>query len=209
LLIGVGVLGKHHPLGILIDNRNKYSLSRLQIVLWTWVLVSAFFAIMLVEKTVSIYLPPEIWALMGITTASAAAAVMIKDVKAQQEPTDEQKAKQQSAAAAPDSDVAEPLGVLATAKKPRLANFFSGDELADDGWVDISKVQMFFFTLAAIAGYVWALWNAENLRAGPAEVAADYELFFPALSASLVTLIGISHAGYLTVKASPKTPTKN
>jgi hypothetical protein len=66
---------------------------------------------------------------------------------------------------------------------------------------------MFLFTIAAIVGYVWALWNAD-LGKSSAELKADYELFYPTLSASLVTLIGISHAGYLTVKASPKTDTK-
>jgi len=214
--IMVGVLCRHHALGILIDNRNKYSLSRLQIVLWTTVLVSALFAILFELRHTSIYVPPEVWALLGISAGTAAGAIMIKDIKAHKEPTPQAAAKQIAAGPGPGMDATPPIGVLATASKPRFSDLFLGEELADEKYVDISKVQMFFFTLVAIIGYVFALasWNVippdgelEKVFPDAATLKASYAAFLPPLSAALVTIIGISHVGYLTVKASPKTPT--
>ena len=38
----IGVAINKHPLGILVDSRNRMSLSRMQMTLWTILLVSAF-----------------------------------------------------------------------------------------------------------------------------------------------------------------------
>jgi len=183
LLLAIGAFGSGKNLrlfGILIDSRGKFSLSRLQIVTWTVVLLSAIFAILWDESTVSIYLPPEVWALMAISVGSTAGAVMIKDNKAQNNTLD-----------------------VPADGKPRFSDFFKGDDVSNRDFVDISKVQMFFFTIVAVLGYVIAL-RGSDLTASEDLVKAvgKYTAYFPALSASLVTLIGISHAGYLTVKAS-------
>ncbi len=74
---------------------------------------------------------------------------------------------------------------------------FKGEELSDAPYVDIAKVQMFFFTIAIWLGYAASLYHAD-FSGDPTG--------FPEISAGLVALIGISHAGYLTVKAAPKTP---
>ena len=84
-------------------------------------------------------------------------------------------------------------------KDARIADLFMGDELTNHNYVDISKVQLFFFTLAAISGYFYTLWRYSWPQ--------DGAIVFPDFSVSLVTLLGISHTGYLTVKAAPKTPT--
>jgi hypothetical protein len=60
---------------------------------------------------------------------------------------------------------------------------------------------MFFFTLATVVGYAMILWSYD-FKPEDAGVVQ-----FPKFSASLVTLLLISHTGYLTVKAAPKTPT--
>jgi hypothetical protein len=203
LLLMLGAVIKEHPLGVLVDARNKMSLSRLQVVLWTVLLVSAFFAIAWQTGKMEIYLAPELWALMAISTGSAAGAVIIKSTKAAQQP----------AATVNAPAAAARLGVLLKGDKPRFSNMFEGEEVTDGGYIDIAKVQMFFFTIAAIVGYTIALANHDFTGVGagvtlPKELAAaGYKLFFPAISTALVTLIGISHAGYLTVKAAPHTPT--
>jgi hypothetical protein len=208
--VAIGQLAKKGWLGILVDSRNRYSLSRLQMVLWTTVLVSAFFALLWHLRTTSIYIPPEVWALMGISTGSTAASVLIKDNKGQKQPTTDavEKLATRATADSTNDPATQFIGVLAVAKNPRLSDLFLGEELADQSYVDISKVQMFFFTLVAVIGYVSALdGGALGLR--PPDLRELYCVYFPPLSASLVTLIGISHVGYLTVKASPKTPTTN
>ena len=190
-MLGLGVRIGNRPLGVLVDSRCKMSLSRLQVLLWTWLVVSTFSTIAWVRGTMSIDVPEELWALMGISVGSTAGAVLIKGTKAGIEPDLRRVAAQASSSR---------RGVLqanADAKKARLADMFKGEEITDFAWVDISKVQLFFFTVAAWFGYVLALWNTPPGTDGVA---------FPELSTSIVTLIGISHVGYLTVKAAPKTP---
>src|ERR1044071_3964862 len=132
--IVIGVYAKKHWLGILVDSRNKYSLSRLQILLWTTRLVSAFCAVLWHFKSTSIYIPPEGWSLMAISTGSAAAAVLIKDNKSQQQPTPAAAQRGTAADAAPAPPA---LGVLATAWQPGFSDIFLGDEIADKRYVDI------------------------------------------------------------------------
>ena len=190
----LGVWINKRPLGILIDARCKMSLSRLQVVLWSWLLISAFFAAAVTFTTMNIEMDAQIWALMGISVGSAAGSVIVKGTKANKQPAE----------AVPEAQRAmSRQGVLpmnAESKQANLGDLFKGEELADYAHVDIAKVQMFFFTLATVLGYAAVLWTF------PFEV-QEGVLKFPELSSSLVTLLGISHAGYLTVKAAPKTPT--
>jgi hypothetical protein len=195
ILFIIGIMVNGRFFGVLIDSRCKMSLSRFQLSLWTWLLVSSFFAIAWTRKTMNIDMAPEIWALMGISVGSAAGAVMIKGTKEAKEPDSSKVGR-----AAIDQNR---LGLLQTNLNPKDASFsdmFKGEELTDSAYVDISKVQMFFFTIAALIGYARVLWMTT--------ISPDAEgvIMFPMLSTSIVTLIGISHAGYLTVKSAPKTP---
>lgn len=195
LALGVKINGRF--LGVLIDSRGKMSLSRLQLVSWTWLLVSCFFAIALARRTTNIEMDEQLWALMGISLASAAGSTLIKGAKEAREP---------------DSNVVNAStvslvrrGLIQVNSSPKAASFldmFKGEEIADYSYVDIAKVQMFFFTIAAWAGYAASLWVFSFV---PGETGT---ISFPIFSTSLVTLIGISHAGYLTVKSAPKTPSK-
>jgi hypothetical protein len=192
LLTGTWINGR--ALGVLVDPGNRMSLSRLQLILWTWLLLSALSALALTFTSMSIYVPPQVWALMGISVGSTAASVIVKGTKANQEP---------APALLQGLPAISRRGLLRTnpaVKDASLADLFSGDELTDAGYVDIAKVQMFFFTVATVLGYAYALWHFP--------FGSDHApLVFPDLSESLVVLLGISHAGYLTVKAAPKTPT--
>ena len=194
LLLGIWI--NKRPLGILIDARCRMSLSRLQVVLWSWLLISAFLAVAIAFKTMNIEMDPQIWALLGISVGSAAGSVIVKGTQTGKEP----------AASVPQTQRnMERQGLLATnanSKDAALDNLFTGEQLGDHAHVDISKVQMFFFSIATVLGYAMILWTFdfdENNK--------DGVINFPLLSTSLVTLLGISHVGYLTVKAAPKTPT--
>ena len=75
LALGISINGRF--LGVLIDSRGKMSLSRLQLVLCTWLLFSCFFPIALARKTMNIEMDEQLWALMGISLASAAGSTLI------------------------------------------------------------------------------------------------------------------------------------
>jgi hypothetical protein len=193
MLLGVGIANR--PEGILIDSRGRFSLSRLQLVLWTLLLISALGAAAYTFSTADIRVPNEVLALMGISMGSTAGAVIVKGTKANQDP---------AASVTQNTFATMRRGVLATNATPaaaRWSDLFMGEELINQNYVDLSKVQMFFFTLAVLLAYAGVLWN---LTGTPGSALA-----FPALSSSMVTLLGISHAGYLTIKAAPKTPTSN
>jgi hypothetical protein len=195
VLIGIAV--RHSVFGVLVDFRNRMSLNNLQIVLWTILFVSTLAAIGICKGTLHIYIAPELWALMAISTGSMMGAVIIKGSKAQQQP-----APGTLAAANPNR-----IGLLVTADKPRFSDMFKGEEDADADKVDISKLQMFFFTVFSVVGYVIVL-SKDSLAKVPEGLTEKYDLYLPLLSTSLVTMIGISHMGYLTVKAAPRTAEK-
>ena len=182
MLVGIGVwiTSSNRYLGILIDSRNKMSLSRFQIVMWTLLITSAIVAYVLATGSTGFTLPTEVWAMLGISLGSTAGAVIVKGNKNAKDSTHKP----------PDDGEAS------------LADLFKGEEPNDHKYVDIAKVQMFFFSLVALVGYFIAVWIWFGTD-GEKGVAIGV---FPALSAQLVTILGISHAGYLTVKAAPKGP---
>jgi hypothetical protein len=68
-----------------------------------------------------------------------------------------------------------------------MADMFRGEETGNAAFLDLGKVQMFFFTI--IDGGV-----------------PIHE--FPALDESIVALLGISHATFLTYQAVPHSQSK-
>ena len=88
-----------------------------------------------------------------------------------------------------------------TAQAASLADLFTGDEVGNFAELDLSKVQMFFFTVVIILAYAAAL-GSMFMSAGSGIAS------FPALNESVVALLGISQAGYLTYKAVPHTASR-
>jgi len=76
-------------------------------------------------------------------------------------------------------------------------DIFRGDEIGNYQVIDVSKVQMFFLTIAIVSTYgvlIWLSLTSEGLR--------QAAFAFPAFSDSMNALMGLSHAGYLIVKGS-------
>lgn len=194
--------------GLLIDERNKISLSRLQLVLWTIVVLSAFFAAALSNlaagqpNPLAIAVPSELWLLMGISTTSLVASPLIKSTKRNAQPDEEEKSRT-------FAQLAKQMGVEkveeAVSNRGQLvihlhpedaqwADMFRGEETGNAAHLDLGKIQMFYFTLILVAAYAVAL--GRTFSGGEADISA-----FPAVDPSMVALLGISHAGYLTHKA--------
>ncbi len=97
------------------------------------------------------------------------------------------------------------MGTLKTneqAQDAQLTDMFLGDEVGDYDKVDASKVQMFLFTVVLVIAYmvlVIDLLQNENV------LLDHFGVELPAFTASMVTLLAISHAGYIGVKSTDKT----
>jgi hypothetical protein len=209
-VVGFAVTG--HWVGVLIDDRNVISLSRFQMAVWTCVLLAAILTAALLNIPVDalgaldITIPDELWALMGISVTSMVASPLILSTKAKP-PTDTQADR-----VIPAPPVADDVGgpPKASAARGHLAvnshidhaswmDLFTGEEVGNAAHLDLTRIQMFFFTLVSVAAYSASLISVFR-HVGPDGIHA-----LPSFSSTLVTLLGISHAGYLTAKAVPHT----
>ena len=228
LVLGVTISGRF--LGILITEQNTMSLARFQAVLWTIIVISAFFVIAVARinhgvkastdgKTspdpLNITLSNELLALIGISGTALVGSPLIAATKKSKTPdeTDPQIATGDKAGngvklGATPSNTGKAEGILfknADMKDARFTDIFEGDEIANNNHVDLGKVQMFFFTVVVAVAYIVAIWTA---------LTSDelyYASFaFPTLTAGAVGLLGISNAGYLANKSvdhTKQTPT--
>jgi hypothetical protein len=213
-ITGHGVVGLWR--GLLIDERNKLSLSRLQLTLWTIVVLSGFLTAALWNvgnngiNPLAIGIPQQLWLLMGISTTTLVASPLILSTK-KTEPMDTRGPAQNARVAEKtrmEADMKQQNmrpGAIGTQGKvviwmwpedSRLADLFQGDEIGNQAKLDLGKVQMFFFTLVLVFTYIVML--AHMFSQANAIITE-----FPSFDQSMVALLGISHAGYLTNKAVP------
>jgi hypothetical protein len=195
VVTGRGMTG--HWRGILIDARNKMSLSRLQMLAWTLVVLSTIFTAALTnlaygwESPMNIEVPSQLWVVMGISTASLVASPAILSNKAQR------KANPQAVRAMKKAgdESAPPVGLLTRNSKPQdaeWADLLMGEEVGNASHVDLGKMQLFFFTFILVVGYAAAI--AAMFRAqGPVTGLPDVQ-------DGMNVLLGISHTGYLANK---------
>jgi len=219
ILAGHGVVGSWR--GLLIDQRNRMSLSRLQMVLWTVVVLSAFITaalwnIRLGEKDpLAVAVPQPLWWLMGISTTSLVGSPLIRStktaerldpalpalaaVKKEEEQLRTFSALQRQGVPPNTISTQGNIVVWQSPECARLADLFQGEEVGNAAVLDLGKLQMFYFTLIVAFSYGAALAHAfaeASRNMSPVSV-------LPALGQGMVVLLGISHAGYLTNKAVP------
>jgi hypothetical protein len=210
VVAGYAINGKF--LGALIDERKMVSLSRFQIALWTTVVLSAFLEIALsnihmkVTDPLGISVPSQIWAVLGISTTSLIGSPLIREAKRRRNPDRSvtqanlsKAGKAQGRPLANDGQVVNNLDI----DKAGWADMFRGEDVADADNLDLGKIQMFLFTVIVVAAYAIAIGGLllENTPAGAPALGIKA---LPLLDASMVVLLGISHAGYLGNKAVPR-----
>ena len=211
VLIGHGVSGLLR--GCLIDNRNRLSLSKLQLFLWTALVLSAFLTLAAFRvhageaDPLDIGVPTEVWALLGISTASSVGSAAVKYAKrnASVDTTATDTALDRTRAAMPQEDPGNlgREGLLVTRATPqdsRVSDLFTGDEVGSAAQLELGKVQMFFFTLVVVFAYGIAVGGGFYSAGGVPKALPD-------LSEGMVVLLLISHAGFLGAKSIPASPT--
>jgi hypothetical protein len=90
-------------------------------------------------------------------------------------------------------------------REARWSDMFRAEEIGINyKLLDVSKVQMAFFTVALIAAYGFAL---AGLLQNTAAIRNPYWVDFPAFSSTMNALLAISQATYLSVKTVDRSPT--
>ena len=180
---GHGVTGLWR--GVLIDDRHCVSLSRLQMLLWTVLVLSGYMAAALANigrgspTPMSVNIPSELWIAMGISTASLVAAPAALSYKERKQ--------------------GGKVVHLRSESDSKLSDLFHGEEEADADHVDLGKVQMFLFTVVLILAYGLTLGDMFEDR-------TSTFASLPPVDEAVVTLLAISHAGYLVKKAFVSAP---
>lgn len=206
LLTGHGVTGMWR--GAFIDDRNVISLSRFQMVVWTVMVLSAYLAAALCNLAIGnddplqISIPAQLWILMGISTTSLVGSPLILSTKKTKEPAEDEK-RTVFELLSQQGDSNETLGnkglvvTNTTPEKARWSDMFTGEETGNAAHLDLSRIQMFFFTLIVALAYSIALANM-FIQSGSNGIAT-----MPSLDESMLSLIAISHGGYLVAKGIP------
>lgn len=172
---------------VFIDDRNTYSLSRLQIAFWSWVVLGGLLGMVLInlgegdEKPLSIVINEQLLTLMAISFASGAGSKLI--IGAKQD-------------AATPTNGATPASAPFKNQDPTQATWsqlLTGDFNGDAETLDISRVQMLFLSAILAVGYLILVFTKIG------QVTHE----FPPIASQLVTLIGVSHGGYLVSKMAP------
>jgi hypothetical protein len=165
---------------ILIDSRGRYSLTHFQVIVWTVVVIALIMAMSAARLSAGLAdglgfaVPEQLLIAMGISLGAGATATAIKAGKNDTEP---------ARIAASNND-----------DRPRFAQVFlleEGDQA--DKVVDVTKFQNFLLGLVVVIGYVALMINTNWGH----EVK---DVTLPSFSGTLLTLLGISHAGYLAGK---------
>jgi len=197
--------------GIFIDERNVISLSRFQMFMWTTLILSGYSAFALFNiklsgtaSALNIGVDQNLWALMGIGVTSMVASPLIIGPK-KQKPPDGNQVENTFQLLVKQGESKEELshqGVIFVNKDisaARWTDIFTGEEVGNAAHVDLSRLQMFFFTV--VLGLEYSLLLYEAIHAFPTVVLKDGILYLPSLSPGMNMLLLISHGGYLTAKA--------
>lgn len=199
---GGGLYGKWY--GILIDSRHRFSLTKFQIILWTIIILSLIFGVFTarafakVSEPLNFEIPSELLILMGISATSTVLSSTIKSQK-------KGRVKTRSLAMGKDD------------YQPKFYQMFMVEEGEDiDKLVDPTKFQNFLITVLLAIAFVVSALNQLTARElellkelgknAPQKAILDGIKALPGISDNntLLTLLGISHAGYITGKIPDK-----
>lgn len=193
--------------GALINDRNRISLDQTQVILWTILVLSAFLTG--VQENIAsesmnpleIEVPTTVWVLLGISTTTLVGAPLIESRKKAQSSDDREQAEAMNKLVNQGRN-----GAFLTTSGRLIANermtdarwtdLFEAEELSRSGRIDMGKIQMTLFTVVVGMAYAAEISRHLALEGGFSGL--------PPLSETMVTLVGISHAGYLATKAVPE-----
>jgi hypothetical protein len=193
-----------------IDNRNRMSLSKLQVILWTIAIFSALLSASCfnaggqgdMAAIMGITIDPKLWGLLGIAVTTAIGqplALSSKSYRVVSDPElDDTKQNLHAITGVPASNVQNDGHVLVKADQTdaRWSDLIRGDDVGNADLIDFSKVQQLYFTLLTLL--IFGLAVARELVAAATSHNAITAL--PVPDAGFLGLLAASGAGYLVYK---------
>jgi hypothetical protein len=185
LVISLGLGKKERAFGIWINAENRMSLARMQVTLWTVVVLGAYAAMtlfnagMLSEMARALSaagdeqalaklvmfptIPGYILAALGIAVASPMVASLIKSGTNSQTNVDlqarAQKADKSGIGRFVDPTGDETLEVRPSGQHASLVDFFVGEHQSDKDLIDVSRLQNVVITVILVGGYATMLFG--------------------------------------------------
>ena len=195
-----GWAATHRIGGILIDTRGRYSLTRLQVSLWTILVVSLLAGVLAARATVAgldplgFKIPGTVLVALGVSLGSGVVSIAIKAYK------DRTRGDYVAASEALARVTEEPAGQRPPSARLGQIVLVEEGPLADEA-VDVTKLQNLLFTLFLIGAYVviavrvFRGYGPPPPIRGPAGITG-----LPEFNATFLTLLVISDAAYLSGK---------
>lgn len=220
VVISAGKNIKHLFFGFLIDERNRYSLSRLQLILWTLVVLSGYITAVSINlhygasEPLAIAVPQELWVLMGISVTSLLGSPLLLNQRRDSDPGQVDGGGGGVASASPklapkkdiDGNAVRLDGEVVEKEDPEKAQWsdlFKGETANNFRYLDISRIQMFYFTFILVVAYGFALGRMFSGYADNDQAFGNTIESLPVVSSGMVVLLGISHTAYLGYKSVP------
>ena len=212
LAIALGLGTKGRVTGIWIDERNRVSLARAQVTLWTIVALGGFATIALYNVGLAgpvafPQIPAAIAAALGIAFASPMISALILNSKALGTP-DMSAGQAGTSGGAVNSSIVtgrvvdvpnDPLETRAVPTDASVADVFVGEHVSDAGNVDLSRLQNVVLTVTLVLGYFAMLIG--QLGSIPADTLLTGISALPDPGAAFTSVLLVSHATYLGTKA--------
>jgi hypothetical protein len=232
LMLAAGLATKGLWFGVLIDDRNRISMSRTQQVAWTTLLIAAM-AIMgwfnaagisLIDQSAQSawdlfpYMPGALWAALGINlVATPYLSDVILDRK------DPQRTAALRDPQSPDgaSDPTAPPGLMVrqfvqparldingSSSEASWTDLITGETKGSERELDVSRIQHLVISGTLLTSYFMSLAAAVGDISGESimkAIAANMSIFtnMPGVgTTTFLGLLGVSHAGYLVFKAN-------
>ena len=210
LMIGVvGWFIRRTPLGALIDNRNRLSLSLFQVAGWTILIFGLFYVTSLfligVWPDNNIQLPvydSGMWALLGISIGSASISQIIRKTK------DDTATSTAGAGSPADGQATSLLEKRDNPSDWSLYDLFLGEELTNFQTVDLTRAQQLLITIVLMIVFAAMAGTLISSIGWPVGSWSDWaKQAIPKLSddKTFLGLLAASHGGYLLFKTLPKT----
>ena len=210
----VAVAGKEvrgRTWGALVDERNRYSLSRLQMCAWAVLVVATLYVVFIAnliraaQNPMDIKVDVNLFALMGISITSLVASPTVLNRKADQAASANELEKTRDSLVPSQNLRVEPttngrILVKGDVRDARIADLIRGEDVGNAAVIDISRSQMLMITALCIITYAANLGDALG-RAG------EHLAALPDIGQTLLLLTLVSHGGYIAGKLVSPTNT--